>query len=108
MYGKYIKHPVAINALSTILLRAWPKMGGKRAVQNAVAILEELHRHGLQIGPAEGFGENSPREQEVTPTRGRRTPDASRPRRIQGRGDPFENFMEELAKMEERRPWEIK
>lgn len=97
MYGKYIKHPIAITALSQALLQGWPRMGGKMAVKNAVEILEFLHRNGLQVGPAEGFGEQSPR-------------DLIRhgPRVVKPKGDPFDNFMDELAKTEERKPWEIR
>jgi hypothetical protein len=97
MYGKYIKHPIAISALSQALLQGWPRMGGKMAVENAVKILEFLHSHGLQVGPAEGFGEQSPRD--LT----RRGPRVERPK-----GDMFDNFMDELRKTEERRPWEIR
>ena len=98
MYGKFIKHPIALTALSQVLDQMFPHLGGVRSVQAADRMLTWLHDHDLQVGPAAAFGEGSPRER---PT--------ARPRpRTRVSGDPFENFMEELAKTEERRPWEMR
>ena len=106
MYGKFIKHPIAVTALSQILLRGWPKMGGKKSVQNAGMILDQLHQYGLQVGPAEGFGEESPRERPSP--RGSSPPPSARRRSTRVVGDPFAGFAEELAKVEAKKPWEIR
>lgn len=99
MYGKFIKHPIAITGLSQVLLQKWPKLGGKRSVQVASMILDGLHRLGLQIGPAEAFGEGSPRQwQEAKRQETQKTTSV----------DPWKSFGEIYAEIEEKRPWEIR
>lgn len=101
MYGKFIKHPIALTALSQALLEMFPSLGGKRSVEAASKLLGWLHEHDLQVGPAAAFGEGSPREVEIKRPR-------PHPRPMRGKRDPFDGFLKELAKTEERRPWEMR
>ena len=99
-------YPRARATLAAVLRQGWPKMTGKQSVENADKIIRALHRSGLQVGPAVGFGPGTLGEwTQKTMALDRKTHIRTMP---MPRRDAFDGFLEELAKTEERRPWENK
>lgn len=81
-------------------------MTGRESVDNADKIILALHRSGLQVGPAAGFGPSTLGEwtkRTMQLDRKAHIRDMPMPKR-----DAFDGFAEELAKIEEKKPWEIK
>ena len=80
-------------------------MTGTQSVKNADVIIRGLHRAGLQVGPAVGFGPGTLGEwTQRTMTLDRKAYIKHMPMPK----DVVDGFAEEMAKLEERRPWEIR